>query len=44
MATCSFRMTHEATTLFIDLFSITIPDLDHSVDEQRYIDLGSSDN
>ena len=33
----------EATTVFIDPFSITIPDFDHSVDEQRYIDLGSSD-
>jgi len=33
----------EATTGFIDPFSITIPDPDHSVDEQRYIDLGSSD-
>jgi uncharacterized DUF497 family protein len=33
----------EATTVFIDPFSITIPDPDHSADEQRYIDLGSSD-
>ena len=33
----------EATTVFIDPFSITIPDPDHSVDEQRYIDIGSSD-
>ena len=33
----------EATTIFIDPFSITISDPDHSVDEQRYIDLGSSD-
>ncbi len=33
----------EATTVFIDPFSITIPDPDPSVDEQRYIDLGSSD-
>jgi len=33
----------EATTVFIDPFSITIPDPAHSVDEQRYIDLGSSD-
>jgi len=33
----------EATTVFIDPFSITIPDPDHSVDEQRYVDLGSSD-
>ncbi|MBU0700413.1 BrnT family toxin [bacterium] len=34
----------EATTIFIDPFSITILDVDHSVDEQRYIDIGSSDN
>ena len=34
----------EATTVFIDSFSIAIPDPDHSVDEQRYIDIGSSDN
>ncbi len=33
----------EATTVFIDSFSITIPDSEHSVDEQRYIDIGSSD-
>jgi uncharacterized DUF497 family protein len=33
----------EATTVFIDPFSITVPDPDHSADEQRYIDLGSSD-
>jgi hypothetical protein len=33
----------EATTVFIDPFSITIPDPAHSADEQRYIDLGSSD-
>ncbi|MBI2556643.1 MAG: BrnT family toxin [Planctomycetes bacterium] len=34
----------EATTIFIDPFSITIPDIDHSMDEQRYIDIGSSGN
>ena len=34
----------EATTVLIDSFSITIPDPDHSVDEQRYIDIGISDN
>ena len=34
----------EATIVLIDSFSITIPDPDHSVDEQRYIDIGSSDN
>ncbi len=33
----------EATSVFLDLFSITIPDPDHSVNEQRYIDIGSSD-
>ena len=33
----------EATTVFIDPFSMMIPDPDHSVDEQRYIDIGSSD-
>jgi len=33
----------EATTVFIDPFSITRYDPDHSVDEQRYIDIGSSD-
>ncbi len=34
----------EATTVFIDPFSMTVSDPDHSVDEQRYIDIGSSDN
>lgn len=34
---------NEATTVFIDPFSITIPDSDHSVGEQRYVDIGSSD-
>jgi uncharacterized DUF497 family protein len=33
----------EGTTVFIDPFSMTISDPNHSVDEQRYIDLGSSD-
>ena len=33
----------EATSVFVDPFSITIPDPDHSVGEQRYIDIGSSD-
>jgi uncharacterized protein len=33
----------EAMTVFTDPFSITISDPDHSVDEQRYIDIGSSD-
>ena len=34
----------EAITVFTDSFSITISDTDHSVDEQRYIDIGISDN
>jgi uncharacterized DUF497 family protein len=33
----------EATTVFIDPFSFTIPDPDQSEEEQRYIDIGSSD-
>ena len=33
----------EATTVFSDPFSITIPDPAHSADEQRYVDIGSSD-
>lgn len=33
----------EATTVFLDPFSMTIPDPGHSVEEQRYIDIGSSD-
>jgi uncharacterized DUF497 family protein len=33
----------EATTVFTDPFSITIHDPEHSADEQRYIDIGSSD-
>ena len=33
----------EATTVFNDPFSITIPNPDHSAHEQRYIDIGSSD-
>jgi hypothetical protein len=33
----------EATTVFSDPFSITINDPYHSVDEKRYIDIGSSD-
>lgn len=33
----------EATTVFVDPFSITISDPVHSVDEQRHIDLGCSD-
>lgn len=33
----------EGTTVFGDPFSITIDDPDHSVDEQRYIDIGGSE-
>jgi uncharacterized protein len=33
----------EATTVFIDPLSITISDPDHSADEERYIDIGSSE-
>ena len=33
----------EATTVFTDPFSMTIHDPEHSADEQRYIDIGSSD-
>lgn len=33
----------EAITIFLDIFSMTIPDPDHSVEEQRFIDIGSSD-
>ncbi|MFO0700717.1 MAG: BrnT family toxin [Nitrospira sp.] len=32
----------EAATVFIDPFSVTIPDPGHSADERRYIDVGSS--
>jgi uncharacterized DUF497 family protein len=33
----------EATTVFADPFSITIPDPDHSVDEPRYVEVGTSE-
>ncbi len=33
---------NEAITVFLDPFSITIPDPNHSADEQRYISIGSS--
>jgi uncharacterized DUF497 family protein len=33
----------EAATVFGDPLSITIPDPDHSVDEERYVDIGRSD-
>lgn len=32
----------EAKTIFDDPFSITIADPDHSIDEDRYIDIGMS--
>ena len=32
----------EATTVFNDPFSITIHDPDHSLEEDRYIDIGTS--
>ncbi len=34
----------EAQTVFTDPLSITLPDPDHSEDEERFIDLGMSDN
>jgi uncharacterized DUF497 family protein len=33
----------EATTVFLDPFSATITDPDHSTGEQRYVDVGSSE-
>jgi len=33
----------EAITVFLDPFSMTIYDPNHSADEQRYISIGSSD-
>ena len=33
----------DATTVFNDPFSVTIHDPEHSADEQRYIEIGSSD-
>jgi uncharacterized DUF497 family protein len=32
----------EAATVFADPFSITIPDPDHSANEQRFVDIGTS--
>ena len=34
----------EAATVFSDPLSITVADPDHSVDEQRYVDIGRSDS
>ncbi len=46
-ATANFRKHRvgfdEATTIFSDPLSITIHNPDHSANEQRYIDIGSSD-
>jgi uncharacterized DUF497 family protein len=33
----------EGATVFSDPCAITIPDPDHSIDEERYIDIGTSD-
>jgi uncharacterized DUF497 family protein len=33
----------EATTVFADPFSITMPDPDHLMHEQRFVDIGASD-
>ena len=32
----------EAKTVFLDPFSVTIPDPDHSLDESRFVDIGYS--
>jgi uncharacterized DUF497 family protein len=34
----------EAATVFLDPFAISIPDPDHSTDEDRYISIGASDS
>lgn len=34
----------DAASVFFDPFSITIPDPDHSDEEERYIDIGISNN
>jgi len=33
---------HEAATVFGDLLSMTVPDPDHSIEEERYIIIGTS--
>ena len=33
---------HEAATVFSDPFSITVPDPDHSIQENRYLIIGQS--
>ena len=34
----------EAKTVLLDPFSLTIPDPDHSLDEERFVDIGTSVN
>lgn len=34
----------EAESVFYDSLSMTIPDPDHSIDEHRFIDIGTSEN
>ena len=34
----------EAESVFYDPLSVTIPDPDHSIDEYRFLDIGTSDN
>ena len=34
---------HEATTVFNDSFSVTFPDPDHSIGEERYVIIGMSE-
>ena len=35
---------YEAATVFGDALSVTVPDLDHSIDQDRYIMVGLSDH
>jgi uncharacterized protein len=35
---------HEAATVFSDLLSVTVPDPDHSLEEDRYITVGLSNH
>lgn len=34
----------EGETVFYDPYSLTIPDPDHSIEENRFIDIGTSNN
>jgi uncharacterized protein len=34
---------HEASTIFEDTLSVTFPDPDHSIGEERYVIIGTSD-